>query len=296
MDEDSKKKAKDPRQDQENAEKKLESLYEKRNTLNEEAKAFREERNQLNEEKRRLFNRINELKATREQAFQQLTIHKNRRNNYQNLARELIKSKRAKAGDNTQSMGEDVLKLRDSVRKREEIYETTPMSIEKEREALETLRRERRELMEKEKVLLKQQEALGIIDDINTNINEVFGKADAEHEMVQKHYADAREYKKEMDAAFDKVKEISGMADRSHQKFITCRKRADDFHEKAMEMKQAVMSIRQQTREERKKARELINEQNRSTRNELENKEKLEEKAEETLKDLLKGGKIQLNG
>ena len=288
------KRTKDKRAEHENAEKKLQSLYEKRDDLNEEAKTYREERNQLTQEKQRLFAKIDALKVQREQAFQVLNVHKSKRDNYQSLAKGLIRTRQARDGNAFPALVKEVATLRTSIKETEWSQQTRPMSITDERDLIEKLKQKKDELKEKEEALAKQQQLRGDLDELNTNITEIFAKADEEHVLVQKHYTDATAYKKEMDELFLKIKDLSEMADKSHKKFVKCRERADEYHQKAMEMRQEVMSYRQVAREERQKAKELINQQNKQVKKVLEDKNKLEEAAEESLKSLLKQGKIKL--
>lgn len=294
MEDSDKKHAKQRRAEQENAEKKLQELYNKRNALNEEAKAFREERDQLNGEKKRLFGKIDTLKVEREKAFEMLNIHKAKRDAYQTQARELIKAKRAKAGDKTPTLFKDVSTLKTSIQEKEWAHQTTPMSVKKEKDLLDILKKQKEELKEKEAELSKQMKLKGIIGDMDGNITEMFGQADAEHVYVQKFYSDARAYKKEMDATFAKIKELGQMSDKAHHKFLSARERADETHQKALEMREQVMGYRKEAWEERKKAKELISEQNKSVKKALEDKDKLEEAAEDSLKALLQQGKIKL--
>ena len=280
--------------EQENAEKRLQELYSKRNALNDEAKACREGRDQLNQEKKRLFDKINVLKVEREKAFEVLNLHKAKRDAYQNQGRELIKAKQAKSGDKTPNLFKDVSTLKTSIQEKEWTHQTTPMSVKKEKDLLDGLRKEKEDLREKQELLSKQTALTGILGNMEGDISEMFAHADAEHAQVQKYYADARAYKNEMDATFTKVKELGLMSDKSHQKFLKARERADETHHKAMELRDQVMGYRQEAWEERKKAKELIHHQNRQVKDALDNKDKLEEAADESLKALLQQGKIQL--
>lgn len=294
MEKKKRKRSKDRKNEFEDAEKKLQSLYEKRDALNEEGKTHRDERDQLNQEKGKLYKRIETLKLEREKAFEMLNIHKGKRDSYQALARELIKTRRDRDGNIFPVLAKEVAMLRTSIREQEWAQQTTPMSIEKERELIDKLRTTQQELKEKEKALSKQSHIKDVIEDLNESITTIFKKADSEHVLVQRFYTDAQAYKKEMDETFEKIKDLTQMADKCHIKFLKCRERADAFHQKAQDMKQQIMGTKQEAREERRKARQLIDDQNRQVKDTLEDEEKLKEAAEESLESLLKRGKVKL--
>ena len=287
-------KSKDNKREFEDAEKKLQSLYARRDTLNEEAKTHREERDQLNQEKGKLYKRIENLKLEREKAFEILNIHKSKRDSYQALARELIKTRRDRDGNIFPVLAKEVAMLRTSIKEQEWAQQTTPMSIEKERELIDKLKVTQQELKEKEKALSKQSQIKDVIDDLNESITTIFQKADTEHALVQRHYTDAQAYKKEMDETFEKIKDLTLMTDKCHIKFLKCRERADNFHQKAQSMKEEIMSTKREAQEERRKARQLIEDQNKQVKETLESEEKLKKAAEESLESLLKKGKVKL--
>jgi len=294
MGEKNRKRQRGKKTESEDAEKKLQTLYGKRDTLNEEAKVYREERDQLNQEKQKLYSRIDALKLEREKAFEMLNIHKGKRDNYQSLAKELIRSRRDRSTDILPALVKEVAMLRTAIKECEWEQQTTPMSIKKERDLIEKLKSKQEELKAKERAMAKQSQVKGDIEDLSENITEMFQKADSEHALVQKHYTDAKAYKKEMDDTFEKIKDLASMADKCHLKFLKCRERADEFHQKATEMREQVMSIRRLAREERQKARELINEQNRQVKDTLEDEDKLDKAADDSLKALLQQKKITL--
>jgi hypothetical protein len=72
------------------------------------------------------------------------------------------------------------------------------------------------------------------------------------------------------------------------------REKADDQHQKATEMREKLMAMRNLKRDEIREARQQLKEQNRAVKDALYDKKKLEKAAEDALETLLKKGKVEI--
>ena len=87
---------------------------------------------------------------------------------------------------------------------------------------------------------------------------------------------------------------LHNAADKKHAQFNEFKEKADGYHKKASEMRDKLLTMKNEKRMQEREARKIIQEQNRSVRDALLNPAKVEKKQEEALQQLLKKGKISL--
>jgi len=195
-------------------------------------------------------------------------------------------------------------------------YETTALSKKKELETMERIKELKRQIDELEKILpehqLKQMEHEKKIvaresvreehEFAHSNVTQLSQKAQFFHDLYIKENDKFKEkmdgiYKKYQDEIDQKEKELihlSREADRRHKEFMDKKDRADHFHQRAMAHRGDVLLLREERNAIEQKMKALIDEQNKSVSDALDDEEKQEEAAKKALEFLKKGGKISL--
>jgi uncharacterized coiled-coil DUF342 family protein len=92
----------------------------------------------------------------------------------------------------------------------------------------------------------------------------------------------------------EQLKFLDGKSDEKHQAYINLRKEADEFHAKAMALREQVEKLRDERRKLYGERKAEVTNQNGEAREQLFNEAKLEDKADDAMKALLAGGKISL--
>jgi uncharacterized coiled-coil DUF342 family protein len=172
--------------------------------------------------------------------------------------------------------------------------ETVPLNPRNENELIERIREKKQEYKKLNKQMEKQKEIQIDISDKDNAIDELFKKADEEHELVDKYY---NESQKKHEKFIKLVKEMSvsiSEANKKHEKYIKVKKEADIAHKKAYEMKSKLISIKNERRKRYKEAKQAIKDQNIKARKAVLDKNKLKEHADKSVEELKKGKKIRL--
>jgi len=276
------------------AEKKFQSYIKKRNELNDMARVLREERDMIHKSKKDIKEENKKLKKERDELVEKMREHKKIRNKFQEEAKKLIEAKRKKKGEVFRNLPMRVEELKADVQMLEYKQETVPMSSQQENDLIEKIREKKAEY-KKVKDQLKKQEKIEIdITDKDNAIDELFKKADEEHNFVEKFY---NESQKKHEQYIKLVKEMSvsiAEANKKHEEYIKFKKEADATHKKAYEMKSKIMTIKGERRKRRIEAKKAIKDQNIRARKSVMDKEKLEEHADKSVEELKKGKKIKL--
>ncbi len=168
------------------------------------------------------------------------------------------------------------------------------MNPQEENELIDKIREKKNLYKDTIKKLEKQKSIEIEITDKDRAIDEIFKKADEEHEKV-KHFYD--ESQKKHDEYIKLVNELSvtiSESNKKHEQYIEVKNEAQKNHEKAIEMKSKIISIKEERRNQWKQAKMAIKEQNIKARESVLNKEKLQEIADQSVDDLKKGKKISL--
>lgn len=277
-----------------NLQDKFHGLLDQRNSYNDLAKEAREGRNLLNDQRREKAEGLEQLKATRDAANQKMREHKERRNAYQDQAKALIGQKKGKAGSVERSLPLRVRKLRGEIESLMERQETSVMSPAKERDLVDDVRMKRTELKDLEAEMEKQKLLSVDLDDTDAAIDDLFKKADAEHEMVKKFHAESNESHEKFVATIKELRVIGGEANEKHAAFVAFRVKADEFHNKAMELREQIGEIRGVRQAEFNARRKEIGDVNARARAAVNDPKAMEKATDSALEDLKKGGKISL--
>lgn len=284
------------REELKNAEKKYQSLIQRRNELNDVAKVVREERDMLNAKRKELLEEMKKVKELRNKAVEEMRKHKEVRNQLQQQAKELIQQRRKGRKAIVESLPIRIEELKADIQMLEYKQETTPLSKEAEDRIIEEIRAKRVEYERLRKELEKQKLVEIDLSDKERAIDELFKRADAEHEQVQRYYQESQKLHERYVKLVEEVAALINEANKKHEEYVEIRKQAQEFHNKAVEMRAKIISIRKERRRRWEEARRILEEQNIRAKQLLYDEEKLEELTEEALEALKKGKKISISG
>jgi len=276
------------------AEKKFQSYIQKRNEFNDMARVLREERDMLNDSKKDIKENMDKLKKERDELVEKMKEHKKIRNKLQEEAKKLIKAKQQKKGEVFKNLPLRVEELKADIQMLEYRQETVPMTPQEENDLIEKIRDKRKEFVSTKKNLEKQKELQIDISDKDKAIDELFKKADEEHEKVQEFYDKSQAKHKAFMKLVGELSVSIAEANKKHEEYISIRNEAQTVHEKAYEMKSKIIGIRGKRRQRFQDAKKAIKEQNIKARKETSDKKKLAEIADESVEALKKGKKINL--
>ncbi|MBU4189469.1 MAG: hypothetical protein KJ886_00530 [Candidatus Thermoplasmatota archaeon] len=276
------------------AEKKYQALIEERNKLNDEANEIKDERNILNTKKTEMIEQMNEFKDKRNKLMDQMREHKKLRDLYHKKAKELITERRKTRGKIVFSLPEKVLSLRQNMQELEFKQQTVPMSIKKEREIVDRIRKGRNEIKNLEGELKEQEKTEADITSISGSLDDLFKKADEEHKEVIRLYNESQNYHEKMKTFVNEIAHLINKANKKHKGYLEIREKANKIHVKAMEMRNTVLVYKREIWKKRKEAKQVITDQNIKVRKVLEDKGNLEKHAESVLEKLLKKEKVSL--
>jgi uncharacterized coiled-coil DUF342 family protein len=277
-----------------NLQDKFNGMLDQRNQFNDLARAAREGRDQLNEQRRQKALEIEENKKARDAANEEMRVHKELRNAYQDQAKALIGQKKGKAGAIERSLPLTVRKLRNDLQAMVEQQQTTTLTIAKERVLVEKIAETWKELKGKEAELAKQKAVEVELTGTDNDIDSLFAKADEEHAIVTQHMKVAQEHHEKFIAAVKEVRVLVGEANKKHDEFVARKQKADGLHQKAMELREKVMQIRGERKAEYDARRKEIQEVNQVARRNVSDPRAIERAKEDAFEQLKKGGKITL--
>jgi uncharacterized coiled-coil DUF342 family protein len=250
----------------------------------------------LNQKRKELKDEMDKCKKEREKLVAKMKEHKEKRNQYQQQAKVLIDAKRKKKGDVIKNLPLRVEEIKADIQMMEYEQETTIMDTRKENKLIDRIKQKRKEYAEAKKQMEKQQLIEVDLSDTDKGITELFKKADAEHEKVQKYYEESQKKHEEYKKLVNEIATLIGEANKKHKKYIELREEAQSNHEKANEMRSKIMSVKRERQQRFQESREILRNQNLKARKELMDTEKLEKAAEQSVEALKGGKKITLSG
>ncbi len=277
----------------EQAEIKLESLLERRTALNQEAALLREERDLVHEKKRELTPKLRVMKDRRADLVAKARAHRAKRDELQGKAKALIELKRKMRGSASVDVGAELRATKRRVSQMEMRQQTASLTLTKENELLDEIKRSMKRLRELESLKADQDKIAKEVRDIDAGITERFQAAEKEHEAAVALSAEARAVHED---SLGLVREISALVlegDEKHEAYLAARDKADEIHAKLVEMRDKVLSIRGAKRTEARESRDLLRAQNRQARA-LSDPKKLEDSADRALRALLEKGRVEI--
>ena len=276
------------------AEKKYEELLEKRNEVNDLAKAMREARDLINQKKQSTMDLVADLKAEKDKYFKIRREHVELRNRFQAKAKELITKKKDRAKRIFADLPSEVNALRAELKFLEMKQQTEPMTIEKERELTDDIRKKHADLTVKEKLLGEQSNLNTEVKELDGGIDDLFKKADEEHANVVELSTKIDELNKRMKSLIDELSAMHNESNKKHELHLKLRARADEYHQKAQDMRTKVIAMKREKNADEHEGRLVVKQSNAETRQFFSNKNSEEKIKDDALEKLKKGGKIEL--
>ena len=276
------------------AELKDRALLNKRDEINEHASVLRSERDSLNEQKRGTQEEIRAARDQRDALVTQMRVHKAKRDDLQRKAKELIEFKKKLKGKPMGSLKDEIKGMEGEVRLMELRQQTVPLSIPKERELLDALKKKVAEIQKFKVILAEQEKIQKEIHDLDKSIDALFKQADKEHAEVVRLSDESHEHH---DKVTELMKSIAGLvtaANKKHEEFLKLKAEADAAHQKAVEMRSKVIEIKREKQAERYEERKAVRDVNLATRKALDDKHVRDKAADDALQTLLKHGKIEI--
>ena len=277
-----------------NAENKFQSYIQKRNELNDMAKLLREERDMLNAKHKDIKEDMKQTKKERDELVEKMKEHKTLRNELQQQAKELIKARQQRKGEVFKNLPLRLEELKADVQMLEYRQETVPMTSQDENELIDKIREKKKEFKEVKKHVDRQKELQIDISEKDQAIDQLFKKADEQHELVQKYYDLSQEKHKSYMKMVNELSISISEANKKHEEYIQTRNEANNNHEKAMEMRSKIVEVRNERRQRWEEHKRIIKEQNLKARKAVADKDELKKIADKTLESLKKGEKISL--
>ena len=285
---------KKPKSPVEIAELKFRSLLDRRDESNNAAKLIRDERDVLHEQKSTVLAEIQGIKLQRNKIVEVMRGHKLKRNLLQKRAKELIDFRKKSRSKTVKSAARRVEELQKKIENLQRVQETTALTLAKENALLADLKKTRKEMEETLKAREQEDQILKEVKEFDLAITALFKEADEEHQKVLELSKVAEELRVKMDDLFMGTSHLIVEANKKHQEYLKMRGRADDYHQKAAEMRTKVLVARKEQDSERVEARQLLREQNRAVRKIFEDPAMLDRKAEEQVQELLRKGKLEI--
>jgi uncharacterized coiled-coil DUF342 family protein len=280
----------------EKAEIKLRSLMDRRDALNAEASIHRQERDRLHEQKRTLAAELRALKDERGAVVQEMRAHKAKRNEFQGKAKDLIEIRRKMRTRVKGSVSTNLASLRREIAKIEMDQQTKPMKLADENELLDGLKVKVREMRELEKVKGEEDQVRHDVKDIDAKIDEFFRQADDEHAQVVALSEKANALHERVTAMVQNMAVLISEANKKHEEYLEARGKADEEHQKVVEMRTMVLSTRELARAEVREERQILKQHRQDVRRALYDEKKLDEYADKAVEALLKKGKVEIRG
>jgi uncharacterized coiled-coil DUF342 family protein len=276
------------------AELRFRALLNKRDEINEQAAALRGERDSLNEKKRQLQDEMRAARDKRDAFVAEMRVHKRRRDELQAKAKELIEFKKKLKGPSSRSLKDEIRAMEGEARMLELRQQTVPLTIPKERELLDDLKKRFAEIERMKKVLVEQEKIAKEVHDMDRSVDALFKQADKEHAEVVRLSDEQHKAHEEASAFMKEIVALSAAADKKHADFLKLREDANSAHEKAQEMRDKIIEIRKEKRMERKEELNAIRDVNKAARRALDDLSKRDKAADEALQVLLKKGKVEI--
>lgn len=276
------------------AELRFRSLIEKRNDLNRQASVVMDDIDKIRKRKNTILDDLKDLKEEKAKLHDQIKRHKNKRDEFQRKAKELIAVKKSKRGKVSGDFDRELRDMDRRIKDMERRQETTFMTLAEENELLDQLRDNVKERKELEDVVEEQKSILSEVKDIDLSIDELFKIANEEHEKIVKIFPKVDALNKKMQGEFKKVGIFLLDIKKKREVFIDLKTKADGYHKKASEMREKILTIKKATKKDIMAARKTIKDHNVRVKKLLDDEKNLAKKADEALESLMKKGKIEL--
>ncbi len=276
------------------AEVRFRSLLEKRDEHNEEARAIREQRDLLNRKKGDLRSEVDRLRDRRSFLLREVRQHKERRNELQGKAKELINVKRKLRGGLKRGIDGELEDRMELIREMETKQQTASLTLEQEERLLDQLREAQGELDRLKVIAKEHHDVLQEVEELDTTIDGLFQEAEEQHQEVVRKSESVQALREEIDVKIDALSLLIAEGNKVHETFLSVKEKADHYHQRAMEMREKILSIKRSRREEYKESMKALRDHKEAVRTALEDEEAVEKAVEEAISHLRKEGKLEL--
>lgn len=286
--------AKIKRSELEVAEKKYQAMIEKRDAFNAEAEVVRGERDTFHTQKRELIERMKALKTERQALAEILKNHKTQRDQYQKKAKELIASRKDKKKKIYLNLNEEIEALRAEIKMMDLKQQTDTLTLVEENELIDAMKSKIKDLERLETLAKDQDVVVTEVKDLDHAIDELFEKAEIEHQEVLKLSLEVKQINDKIVSLVNEIAHLITEANKKHKIYIKIKEKANYYHMRAVEMRNKVIIIRKEKWKEREEARKYIQAQSAVIKKTLEDEETLDKLAESAVQELFKKGKIAI--
>jgi uncharacterized coiled-coil DUF342 family protein len=280
------------------AEQRYRALLDHRDAEAQFADEARDERDMLQTRRRELIDGSKALRATRDALSNEARTHEEAAR----AIRARLQGTQRRAGrprdQGSETDEEKVERLTREIAEAERRLETRPMPIAEEKRLVETTRRKKREadglagaLAEKAGKAGKPVEASDPLpkdaEELRRMLDEAMGRAQQLRQDAQTAHDAAGKHSTDIDA-------LSKEADLKHAKVQEHRERANEFHEKAMKLRELVIAERAKRKAEHDEGQEAMRDQASRVKDALYDEARREKEADEAVASLRAKGKLNL--
>ena len=286
------------REERQTMEGKVRKLRETRNSFSYSAKQTADKRNAIQEqfkehrEKSALV--LSEVKVIRAE----IKFFKEKRNAIQDQIRQLISQVKGRRGEKNEkrSATAEFAQLKQEVDNLERTFETSSVGAKKEKEMMASIKLKNRRIAELEPDVTQFDLVSIDLSDLDGSIKILKIEADAAHSAMIEAVDRVTERSKELDEVFAHRDFLKAEGDRFHEEYLDFRKKADEMHEKTIELMKDVDRARDQLKLAKKERESWITDHNQSVKNQMSTGASSEEVANKLVSGLISSGSLIIGG
>ena len=277
---------------------KVRKLRETRNSFSDSAKQSADKRNaiqaQFKEHREKSALVLSEVKVIRAE----IKLFKEKRNAIQDQIRQLISQVKGRRGEKNEkrSATAEFMQLKQEIDNLETTFETSSVGPKKEREMMANLKLKHRRLAELEPDVAQFDMVSIDLSDLDGSIKILKLEADAAHKAMIEAVVRVTEKSKELDEVFAHRDFLKAEGDRFHEEYLDFRKKADEMHEKTVELMKDVDKARDQLHMAKKERESWIIDHNQSVKNEMSTGASSADVADGLVSNLLSSGVLSIGG
>jgi uncharacterized coiled-coil DUF342 family protein len=188
------------------------------------------------------------------------------------------------------------MQLKQEIDNLETTFETSSVGPKKEREMMANLKLKHRRLAELEPDVAQFDMVSIDLSDLDGSIKILKSEADAAHKAMIEAVVRVTEKSKELDEVFAHRDFLKAEGDRFHEEYLDFRKKADEMHEKTVELMKDVDKARDQLHMAKKERESWIIDHNQSVKNEMSTGASSADVADGLVSNLLSSGVLSIGG
>jgi len=277
---------------------KVRKLRETRNSFSDSAKQSADKRNsiqaQFKEHREKSALVLSEVKVIRAE----IKLFKEKRNAIQDQLRQLFSQAKGRRGEKNEkrSATAEFMQLKQEIDNLETTFETSSVGPKKEREMMANLKLKHRRLAELEPEVAQFDMVSIDLSDLDGSIKILKSEADAAHKAMIEAVVRVTEKSKELDEVFAHRDFLKAEGDRFHEEYLDFRKKADEMHEKTVELMKDVDKARDQLHMAKKERASWITDHNKSVKSEMSTGASSADVADGMVSSLLSSGVLKIGG